>query len=105
MGPKALAQLTGLHAATLTGVLDRLQNAGWVVRERDANGADRRAISVRALPDRVGEVFGLYAGMTSAIEDVCAGYTVAELELIEDFLHRATAAGVEATAGLDAGRG
>jgi DNA-binding MarR family transcriptional regulator len=102
LGPKALAQLTGLHAATLTGVLDRLQNAGWVVRERDADGTDRRAISVRALPDRFGEVFGLYAGMNSAIAEVCSDYTVEELDVITDFLQRATAAGKDATAELDA---
>src|SRR5690242_11627395 len=55
--PSALARLAGIHPATMTGVLDRLERGGWVRRERDRS--DRRAVSVRGLPDRAGEVFGL----------------------------------------------
>src|SRR5205085_7639254 len=50
LSPSALAQRAALHPATLTGILDRLERGGWVVRERDPS--DRRAVVVRALRDR-----------------------------------------------------
>src|SRR3982751_1168341 len=45
LGPGALARLAGLHPATMTGVLDRLERAGWATRDRDPD--DRRAVVVR----------------------------------------------------------
>src|SRR5215211_6987440 len=60
LGPGRLARLAGLHPATMTGVLDRLERAGWVVRERAAD--DRRAVVVRVLRGRGVELVGLYAG-------------------------------------------
>src|ERR687895_1870933 len=65
LSPTALARRAGLHPATMTGILDRLERAGWVTRERDP--ADRRAVTVRALPDRGHEVYKLYAGMNGAM--------------------------------------
>src|SRR3954451_18676529 len=50
LGASALARTAGLHPATMTGVLDRLEKAGWIVRERSPE--DRRAIVVRAAKDR-----------------------------------------------------
>ena len=40
--PSALARRAGLHPATITGILDRLERGGWVARERDPS--DRRAV-------------------------------------------------------------
>jgi DNA-binding MarR family transcriptional regulator len=91
IGPSALAKRAGTHPATMTGVLDRLERAGWIVRERDH--ADRRAVVVRVLPDRGGEIFRLYGGMRGELNDICADYDVAQLELIAGFLGRVAAAG------------
>ena len=77
----------------MTGILDRLQRGGWVVRERDPDAADRRAVAVRAVRGRNAELFRLYAGMNSAMDELCSRYTDAELELIADFLRRTTSAG------------
>jgi len=100
LSPSALARLAGLHPATLTGILDRLQKGGWIARDRDPD--DRRAVSLRALRDRSGELLGHYAGMNVAVEQICADYTEAELELIAGFLRRTTGAGKSATGELTA---
>jgi DNA-binding MarR family transcriptional regulator len=101
LSPSALARRAGLHAATMTGILDRLERAGWVARERDP--ADRRAVTVRALRDRTGELIRLFGGMNHAMDDVCAGYTEEQLALIGDFLRRTAGAGHESAERLAAG--
>jgi DNA-binding MarR family transcriptional regulator len=89
--PSAIARRSGLHPATLTGVLDRLATDGWIARERDP--ADRRAVVVRAIPERSTELFAIYSGMDGSLDDILAGYDQAQLELIAEFLDRATGAG------------
>ena len=79
----------------MTGILDRLERGGWIVRERDL--ADRRAVAVRALRERNAELFELYAGMNAAMDQVCAAYTQTELELLAGFLRRTADAGRSAT--------
>ena len=95
LSPGALARRAGLHPATMTGILDRLERGGWITRDRDPD--DRRAVAVRALRDRGAEVFRLYAGMNSKLDELCAGYSDDQLELLADFLRRTTDAGRDAT--------
>jgi DNA-binding MarR family transcriptional regulator len=97
LSPSTLARRAGLHPATITGIVDRLQRGGWVVRERDPDAADRRAVAIRALRDRNAELFRLYAGMNSSMDEICADYSNDELHLIADFLRRTTSAGRDAT--------
>lgn len=94
MTPSALAKLTGLHPATMTGVLDRLEKGGWIARERDPH--DRRAVLIRPLPDRVPEIVALYAGMTRALDGICAGYSPEERALLLDFITQVTDAATRA---------
>jgi DNA-binding MarR family transcriptional regulator len=98
LSPSALAHRAGLHPATITGILDRLERGGWVIRERDPS--DRRAVTVRALRDRNAELIGLYSGMNTSMDDVCARYTDTELKLLADFLRRTSHAGQHATSQL-----
>ena len=95
LSPSALARRAGLHPATMTGILDRLERGGWVARERDPS--DRRAVVVQAVRDRNAELFGLYSGMNTSMDQICAGYDDTELELLADFLRRTTNAGRDAT--------
>ena len=100
LSPTSLARATGLHPATMTGILDRLERGGWVARERDPD--DRRAVLVRALPERAGEIYGLYDGMNDRLDEICAGYDAGQLQTIADFLAKAREAGVVATEDLAA---
>jgi DNA-binding MarR family transcriptional regulator len=100
MSPSALSRRTGLHPATITGILDRLQRGGWVTRERDPDATDRRAVTVRALRDRNKEMFQLYSGMNGTMDKICAGYAETELELLGRFLRSTTDAGRDATTDL-----
>ncbi|HEY1570652.1 MAG TPA: MarR family transcriptional regulator [Pseudonocardiaceae bacterium] len=100
LSPSALAKAAGLHPATITGILDRLERAGWVTRERDP--ADRRAVLIRARRDRGPEIFRLYTGMNAALDELIGGYTEAELTVLADFLHRTADAGKAATDNLAA---
>jgi DNA-binding MarR family transcriptional regulator len=95
LSPSALARRAGLHPATMTGILDRLERGRWVVRERD--GTDRRAVTIRALRDRNADLIRHYSGMNSLMNDICADYSEAELELLAGFLRRAAEAGRGAT--------
>jgi len=100
ISPTALARRAGLHPATVTGILDRLQRGGWVVRDRDPRAADRRAVSIWPLRERGADLYRLYSGMNVSLDEICAGYTDAELELLAGFLRRATDAGQSAAADL-----
>jgi DNA-binding MarR family transcriptional regulator len=95
LNPSALARRAGLHPATMTGILDRLERGGWIARDRDPD--DRRAVVVRARRDRGGELFRLYAGMNASVDEILAGYGDDQLELLADFLRRTTDAGRSAT--------
>src|SRR6059058_3648938 len=95
LSPSALARMAGLHPATITGILDRLERGGWIARERDP--ADRRAVLVRIVRERLPDLQRLYAGMNRSMNEIYAGYDESELEVIADFLSRSAKAGRSAT--------
>lgn len=93
--PSELASHAGVHPATMTGILDRLQRDGWIVRERDQS--DRRRVTIRIVKDRTAEVYRLYRGMNGAVDAICADYSDEQLDLIVGFLHRCSEAGHAST--------
>ena len=103
-GPKTasgLARGVGLHPATMTGVLDRLERGKWIVRTRDAD--DRRAVLISIEPARNADMVKLYAGMDSEMDEVVAAFSDGELGVIAEFLERTAAAGARSTEEFDSG--
>jgi DNA-binding MarR family transcriptional regulator len=86
LSPSQLARLSGLHPATLTGILDRLERGGWIVRERDP--ADRRAILIHSHAERYADLLGKYSGISRQMNKLLAGYSDGQLEVIAGFLER-----------------
>jgi DNA-binding MarR family transcriptional regulator len=98
LSPTALARRAGLHPATLTGILDRLERGGWIVRERDTS--DRRAVVVRASKERYAELMRQYSGMSRSMNRLLADYSDSDLEVIADFMRRSVEAGRSAAEDL-----
>lgn len=87
--PTRLAELTGLTTGAMTGVLDRLEHAGFVAREADPT--DRRRTLIRLLPLRVPEVAGLFDSIGARLRQLCSEYTTEQLALILEFMGKSTA--------------
>lgn len=98
LSPSSLARLAGLHPATMTGVIDRLERGGWIIRERDPS--DRRGVVLQPVPGRRADVLRLASGMNAEVAKICADYSSDELELIATFLRRTADAGRSAGAQL-----
>lgn len=82
-----LSSLSGLTTGAITGVIDRLEEAGFVYRERDIS--DRRKVIVHINQERVDrEIMPLYASLTEQLNALHARYTDQEIELIADFASR-----------------
>lgn len=81
-----LGKATGLTTGAVTGILDRLEKAGMVERDRDAS--DRRKVFVRPVPEAMRRVGPLYDKLGTAMMKLASSYQTQELELINDFLQR-----------------
>jgi DNA-binding MarR family transcriptional regulator len=80
----ALTEATGLTTGAITGILDRLERAGFVKRRKDAH--DRRKVLVELVPGEMASLARLYDGLGMGMESLAARYSLPELEMIEGFL-------------------
>lgn len=82
-----LAKATGLSTASITGVLDRLEESGFVKRERDPQ--DRRRVVVRLNPERgLRDVAPVFLPVVNAWREAVAQYSDEQLEVILGFQHQ-----------------
>jgi DNA-binding MarR family transcriptional regulator len=79
-----LAHMTALTTGAITAALDRLERAGFVIREDDPD--DRRRVIVRAIPERVGKMARLFDAFSGRLDKLAAGYSAQELTLLVDFM-------------------
>ncbi|WP_437479945.1 MarR family transcriptional regulator [Sorangium sp. So ce1014] len=87
--PGDLVQLTGLTSGGVTGVLDRLEEAGFVRRVK--HPSDRRQLVVEPVTERYAEIGALFAPFRERWAVLCSRYSLDELRLICDFFEQATA--------------
>jgi DNA-binding MarR family transcriptional regulator len=80
----ALTEATGLTTGAITGILDRLERAGFVKRTKDAD--DRRKVLVELVPGEMANLTRLYDGLGAGMESLAARYSLTELQMIEGFL-------------------
>ena len=79
-----LARATGLTTASITGVLDRLEQGGFIRRERDPKDRRRVIVNVKAGPGlrEVGLTFG---PLVKAWRATAGSYSDEELRLLLEF--------------------
>jgi DNA-binding MarR family transcriptional regulator len=83
-----LAQQTGLTTGAVTGVIDRLEKAGFAQRKKDPN--DRRRVVVDPIVSRIEKAIGpLFESMSRSAAELCADYSTEELSVIREFCERA----------------
>jgi DNA-binding MarR family transcriptional regulator len=81
-----IARASGLTTGAVTGVIDRLERAGYVRRERKA--ADRRKVYVSVVPGALKRGTAYYASLEAAATRLAESYSDKELALLVDFFTR-----------------
>ncbi len=82
-----LAEVTGRSTGAITGVVDRLEKAGFVARVPDAS--DRRRVDNQGVEDAKGpDLRHLFVPMMEGMAMICESYTDEQLALIVGFMQR-----------------
>ncbi len=80
-----LAELTGLTTGAITGLIDRLEKAGFVKREKDPS--DRRKVVIQPVIEKMEhEIAPLFASMEIRMSQLLSRYSTQELAVINDFI-------------------
>jgi DNA-binding MarR family transcriptional regulator len=94
-----LARQSGLAPASVTGLINRLEQKGFA--RRIQNPSDRRSILVEVDVERMyARVAPLFADWIRSLEELYAGYSDEQLEVVLHFLTEAARRQQEATARL-----
>lgn len=100
--PGRLAELTSLTTGAITGIVDKLEQRGFVERRPDPH--DRRRVIVSARPDAPAGVGPLFASLAEAMEQLCSRYSAEDLETIVDFVEQLEPIMRDETAKMRAGQ-
>jgi DNA-binding MarR family transcriptional regulator len=93
-----LAEVTGLTTGAITGVIDRLEKAGFVRRERDES--DRRKVFIVVVPEATAKIAQFYVPMQRSMHKVWSRYSEEELRLLLRFANDGYKGVLEATEAL-----
>jgi DNA-binding MarR family transcriptional regulator len=86
-----LANLMGLTTGTFTAILNRLEKAGLVRRERDPNDGRRVIVKLARGADGKQEIGPLFASLGKAWEEMAAHYDDEQRAFLLEFLQRSNA--------------
>ncbi|NBD14268.1 MarR family transcriptional regulator [Corallococcus sp. Z5C101001] len=86
MSPTDLASRLKVTTAAGTYIVDRLERAGHVAREKQSD--DRRKVRVVPAPESVARVFQHLTPMLTGLDALVAGLPAADRAVIEQFLGR-----------------
>jgi DNA-binding MarR family transcriptional regulator len=84
--PRDLANITGLTTGAITGIVDRLEKAGFIRRQRD--NQDRRSLTLHPIDERVKEIFQIFEPFSEATREFLSRYNNDELTLILDLVNK-----------------
>jgi len=99
--PSRLADLSGLTTGAITGVVDRLEKAGFVTRRPDP--MDRRSVTVQPVAAGVARLTEARSGLETGVAAAMASLATDERLAIDRFLEGAEALVAAETARLRAG--
>jgi len=83
-----LSRLTGITTGGITGIIDRLEQAGYVRRHRDPT--DRRRVLLEQVFDKktIQRVRKLYSPLSRKFDELCEEFTAEELHTVLRYHHR-----------------
>lgn len=81
-----LAELTGLTTGAVTIVIDRLEQAGYVTRDKDPN--DRRRVIVKPVERQGDRINPFFESVSSSLFQIFSRYKEQEIRIILDFVKR-----------------
>ncbi len=86
-----LAELTGLTTGAITGMINRLEEAGMIRRERDPEDARRVIVRLPPDSDQIRGIGPTFDAIGKAWEEQVAQYDDEQIALLIDFLKRTNA--------------
>jgi DNA-binding MarR family transcriptional regulator len=84
-----LGRMTGLSTGSVTALIDRLEQAGFVRREKDPG--DRRRVIIVPVKERQQYIKEHYVPLNKSFSELCSHYNEDELSLIIGFIEKTIA--------------
>lgn len=88
-----LAELTGLTTGAVTNVIDRLEQGGYIVREKDPS--DRRKVVVKPVLSQVHSISPLFESVMRRTLQIMSQYDERETGVILDFIRQCNDMAIE----------
>jgi len=86
-----LADLTGLTTGAITGMLNRLEEAGLVRRARDPNDGRRVIVQLERGKDEMHKIDSIFASLGQAWDEMASHYDDEQITFLLEFLKRSNA--------------
>src|SRR5690348_6764502 len=86
-----LADLTGLTTGAITGMLNRLEEAGLVRRERDPDDGRRVIVRLASGTDKMRETSSIFASARKVWDEIASPYDDEQIAFLLEFQKRGNA--------------